>query len=64
MSKRHPNNGATFTKGKLLRGHRDAPNPARQKAAQDQMARNCAKTREFREDPEAWVRKYISKKSA
>jgi hypothetical protein len=47
MTAKHPNNGATFTKGKPIKGPPSPPDPAREAAqfAEDQL--NAAKSREF-----------------
>jgi hypothetical protein len=53
MSKSHHNDGPTFRPGTMKVPRRPAPSLERQRVALDQIADECAVTREFNELPEA-----------
>jgi hypothetical protein len=57
MTKKHPNDGPTFGHGKPVKRQRPAPDPAREKAALDQAARDSEDLKLLRTDPKAWLKK-------
>lgn len=61
MGNRHPRNGPSLSKA-TYKANRPSPAPSleRQLAAQEQLASDCAKTREFNKmGGAAWAQKYM-----
>jgi hypothetical protein len=63
---RKPNNGPSFSKATYKQKPFDLPSPDAQKAKEDEIARDAARSRRFRtlyrKDRAAWLAQFLGKK--